>query len=833
MPVTWRLFLLYTTVAGGVAAAGFGLRRAIDRRALILFLVLPVIFLGPGFFSAKTPLALDHVRAFYTPWKLPSGPAPHNPTLNDVATQFVPWAKAVRVAWKEGSLPFRNRWNGCGMPLAANGQSQAFSPFTFLMFALPLAQAFVLLAGLKLFLALSGMWLWIRELGASRQAACLGSVAFGFSFAMTPWLYHPATAGICLWPWAFFAIELLQDQSVRRRAFWALVVIFTIWPLTGHLETLAIGALLGGLWLFARALTGDLRQAPGLLLRAGTAALLAIGLSAFSLVPQLFALGASNRLALAEDPNRFSFVPWVPYQPGWLGGFYTAVLPRTFGDGMDSPFIRGAAGSMTEMGFAYFGIVGWACALLVLFPGSSRGRRAWISLGLIVFGLAAAMGLPVFRAFAEHIPGIGLTPPLRLLLLVAPAGAVLAALEIDRLQKDFSRNRWAALRLIFSPFGLGAFALFAFFRFNSLHAAVGGLSSQKEAMAWTLGTLVVLVAAAATSIFKRRGLSPKLIPVVCTVLCAIELIYQGMRLYRFYSPADLYPEAPLIRFLASRPGLFRVVGEADAVFPNTNVFAALEEIRTHDPAERRDYVQFLDSSCGYAAFDYFKRIRDLNAPALDFLNVVYLISDPNRESPGSKWRRVYAGPDGTVFQNRNALPRLFAPPEIELVSPELTRGLETRKNAMAAFGRPLQELIAASAFHQRAAILAEGAATSLRKSGTPRSRTTISDIREWTNKVSFQADVPEGPAVLVSSFVQDGGWSAVDASGRQLPTLLANGPFLAILLPPGRHAVLLKYVPPGFRVGAAISITSVGAILLIVCASRVRQRRSGRSRQLP
>src|SRR5204862_393627 len=98
-------------------------------------------------------------------------------------------------------------------------------------------------------------------------------------------------------------------------------------------------------------------------------------LSAFSLLPQLHSIADSNRLVLARDPAHFLFVPWVPYRPGWLGGFITPLFPLAFGDAIESPMISGAAGSIIEMGFGYLGVIGWSCALLVLRPRSRRGSR--------------------------------------------------------------------------------------------------------------------------------------------------------------------------------------------------------------------------------------------------------------------------------------------------------------------------------------------------------------------------------------------------------------------------------------------------------------------------
>ncbi|HEX7252590.1 MAG TPA: hypothetical protein VF376_06890, partial [Thermoanaerobaculia bacterium] len=149
------LWAVYLGFGAAVLFAARWLERPVPHRWAVVLLLLPIAFCLPGFLGRRTLLPIEHVRIF-PPWSAgPSGQS-RNANLNDAATQIAPWAKAVRMAWKEGSLPWRNRWNGCGAALAANGQSSAFSPFTFLMFPIPLPEAFTLSVSTKLFLALIG-----------------------------------------------------------------------------------------------------------------------------------------------------------------------------------------------------------------------------------------------------------------------------------------------------------------------------------------------------------------------------------------------------------------------------------------------------------------------------------------------------------------------------------------------------------------------------------------------------------------------------------------------------------------------------------------------------
>jgi hypothetical protein len=688
--------------------------------------------------------------------------------LNDAVTQFAPWAEAVRLAWSEGSLPLRNRWNGCGTALAANGLSGAFAPWTFFLFLLPVTSSFDLLVGWKLFFALTGAWLWLKELGTRDLTAAFGAIAFGLSLTMTPWLLFPQTSAIALFVWILFAIERLRDPASSPRAFIALVVLLAVWPLSGHLESVASFSLFGAAWLGLRVMSGDFPRDARLWRALASSSLLALGLSAFALLPQALAILASNRFVLARELFWSRIFSWSPHGSVWPG-LWVTLFPRSLGDSIGTPMLKESPGSSAEIGLASIGTIGAGCALLFLRPGSPRRRSSRVLLALLAFGLFAGIGLWPFAEIVGMLPALRMMFPLRWLSWAALAGSALAALELDRLVGDLEQSRRAAAALPVSFAVIAGLGVVWFARHRTEYASLGALDEQTRALVLVLLVLGAgMVAAAAAGV---TGSGRRALPLMLTGILAAELFWQGRRLYRFGAPGDLFPETPLVSFLRSRPRPFRVLGEGKVLFPGSNVFAGVEDVRTHDPVERADYVRFLDACCGYEPTAYFKKIRDVNDPALALLNVRYLVSTAGRSVPGPRWRPVYSGPDGTVFENPRSRPRVFPADSAETLA--------------------------------------------------------ISSYRERTNRaeVVFQS-APSRPLLLRTSLVDDGGWTVRDGSGRLLDKSEVYVPFLGFVLPAGESRATLSYAPPGFFAGSALSITALTAILLWAISRRSRRRRS-------
>src|SRR5262249_18140317 len=146
-----------------------------------------------------------------------------------------------------------------------------------------------------------------------------------------------------------------------------------------------------------------------------------------------------------------------------------------------------------------------------------------------------------------------------------------------------------------------------------------------------------------------------------------------------------------------------------------------------------------------------------------------------------------------------------------------------------AFGPPLADFLAAGRFRDRALLLARPGLPTGRITQDP-ALVTVSEEHESTNRIVLAVSARTG-AIVVGSIAQDG-WTAKDEAGRSIPAPLADGPFLALMVPAGSHRVTLEYRPPGLASGAAIS-AACAAVLLLAGGETLRRRVSGTGHRIP
>ncbi|HLA38658.1 MAG TPA: YfhO family protein, partial [Candidatus Glassbacteria bacterium] len=176
---------------------------------------------------------------------------------------------------------------------------------------------------------------------------------------------------------------------------------------------------------------------------------------------------------------------------------------------------------------------------------------------------------------------------------------------------------------------------------------------------------------------------------------------------------------------------------------------------------------------------------------LDIMGVRFLVTN-QRDGEGRKvWGE--SGP-ATVYEREPGLPRAFIVPEAIRVSGEA-----------AALAR-----VASPDFDPRSQVVLEAPEQLLLPSGHASGEVRIVDYSP--QRVSLEVESAGGVLVLADAYYP--GWKArVDTA--QVPVWPANAAFRGIIMPAGTHQVEFWYEPGTFKVGAAISLLALLAVMLL------------------
>jgi hypothetical protein len=182
---------------------------------------------------------------------------------------------------------------------------------------------------------------------------------------------------------------------------------------------------------------------------------------------------------------------------------------------------------------------------------------------------------------------------------------------------------------------------------------------------------------------------------------------------------------------------------------------------------------------------------------------------PGRYAP-LNLRQVYSGPDGKVFDIRNAAPRAYVVFQSEYVDSS---------------GKAL-ELFASPSFRFRRVAIFEGRDTGSGSTGSgssapqgPAARLTHVDANSETYAVSSSR---AGWLVIASMWAP--GWHAA-VNGHSTTVRRADFNLRAVAIPRGRSVVKLDYRPPGLYAGAALTTASLLSVPLILLAGALRRKR--------
>jgi hypothetical protein len=787
---------------GAVYAAAVTLARragiAFPKRVALFFYALVLVFMYLPMTQDYVNVAMDFLETM-PPWAY-STPKPHpqNQQLNDLALQIVPWAHQVRESWKSLTPPLWNHYSACGYPLLASAQSSALSPLRILGLPLTLGHSMTFEAAMKILLALSFMYLWCRR-RYSEMASTAGAAAFGFSTFIITWLHFPLITTACLVPAVFYVVDLLAERRTYPR-FVAGAAVWATMLFGGHPETVShtffVATLyVGWLVFIERSVSQEDDGRPGtrnfLLSLFGALAIAGL-LAAPLLAPFAEAVTKSKRYQELKTTPISAEVPFSDWASAKL------LLQPTFYGAMPKETTWGPAHAESISGFAgYLGIAAWFALLAHVLA-----RRAWRSREMF-FVLATVLVVGVILSW----PGVSelfhvvfrLAANARLRLFLALLTAVQTAAVIDLMQRD--------RRSVFIGLGAGAGLL--------LYLVVGtrfpdGPFRETTMLHMLPSVAVLAIAAVMTSIRRQEWAVLFLLTAVVAELWAADRDWNPV-----VSNDWMYPKTPILRALddltAKIPKTepYRIVAGGPAFFPNVSSVYGYEDVRAHDPMTNGRYVNVLVNVIDYDAANYFATWDEFEKRFLNFLNVRFIMTTWKGEiSP--RYRLVYDGNDGRIFENPEVLPRFYAIRNVVLEFQDAKFNERMRTMEGWSHTALLENLTIEAEPQQRDDFFKP------RPADAPMATTEILQADPTDYRLHIKAP---RYTLIASSVPWWPGWK-VQRNGARIEPVRVNGGFLGFTVPPGEVDVRVWYDPWTFRFGSIVAL----ATILGLVAFRLRGR---------
>jgi hypothetical protein len=598
---------------------------AIPVRVLIVFAAVLLILFGPVLFGGKLLLPLDGVRG-QAPFKSLPPVEPHGNLLQGDLLQLVaPSQAALRAALAEGRWPLTNPLAGENTPLLGDPQAQVLQPISLVALPLPWWRAAGVMAALRVLLALTFTYAWMRRQGLGEGPSLAGSLAYGLGGFVLLWVGWPIANAAALLPAVLYALARCRQQG-ERKDFLLLTLSTASLLLAGHPETIAYALAVAAVyWVGAGALSRT-SPIPGEGRGGGffRAIALSILLAAPALIPAAIALPQSLRATRPlTHPTADLARHWLPI-----------AAPNAYGN---SRYVDYWGLSNTNEDAA--GFVGTITLLAALTWSRKRLPQEWLFLGIAVVCLIL---------LSPWGPGTR-----RLLLPLALSLAYLGACTLERVRRG-EVHRWP---VIVAAAILGTLIAWGYLAHGTGQLEVlriGWLHWQTRFL--ILGTLLLLF-----------GRGKSWTAPVAAGLIAAELLLAHLPANPPMPKRLLLPETGPIRFLQDhlRDG-GRMAALGRAFPPNLPSLYGLSDIRVYNPMAPASYFQRLEP----VITGWWGEIPELGNPWHPLyreLGVRYILTGPEATLP---LLLVFEDPDGRVWEV----------PGAALSVPEERVGIAARQN---------------------------------------------------------------------------------------------------------------------------------------------------------
>jgi hypothetical protein len=809
--------------------------------AALIYLVLSIVMVGQGLLPGRTLSSSDGLLS-QVPWQS-SKPASvpglgTNFELADASDVFQPMLRYTRSGLP--TVPLWNPYLMAGRPLLADGQSAVFSPFSVPSYVLPFSNSLAVAAILKLFLGALGVFVLARVLRMRFGGALLAGVVFAFGTFFVVWLAWPLSSVYAFIGWTLALTELVIRRPGRLTVA-GLAAVIGLQFLGGHPESSFHLLFTTVVFFVFRALLHRHRQGLELrsLMRPAAGFVIALlagaGVAALVLAPFLEFIAHSNDLS-----HRTS-----------VGAGY---WPRQY---IGALFLHDYWGRPTQVDLqAFMQVRGWyagAATLMLATAALIIGRRRSERWGVVVYALfctCMVIGIPPVFGIVSKLPGFDAAHNERLLIYVLLSLALLAGWGLDDLSTiTLPRpSRRVVLAAGATIFCIPIVWLIAAGTLN-LHELGAGLK-----VAWgfqhpplppvgtdiqgsVTATIVrdssleiwLPLAGAALVLIALRLREQRPLPVTWFVALTVAvLVIDLFRANMGFNPAirtstAAPPVTGAIRYLQSqRPNRF--VGVSTVQFseplpPDLAMTFGLYDARGYDfPVEKRfDALWRRNVAPGIGDFtqpEEFATATPAALRALDLLSVKDLIVGPLQAIKfpvlGAGITVAYKGKDGVVYNNANALPRVFVVDHVDAVPNELAQ-LAT---------------VTAPGFDGRGV-----AVTSAAVPGLSQSTHAASPAGAGAHLVSYGAQrivirataTAQSLLVLTDDFYP--GWTAT-VDGHPVSVQRVDYLLRGVALGAGTHTVVFSYEPSSWTIGWIISLATLLGLIAAVGSAVLARRRT-------
>jgi hypothetical protein len=294
---------------------------------IFLFAVAVLAFFGDTIFGDKVLLTTNIFR--WQPWRTYASQEEIDGRSyrTDSARTYLPRRVEATRAISDARFPLWNSYAFCGSPFFADPQTAVVYPVTLLLTGVNPGSALGYHIAIHFFLAMLGMYLFLRAIGSSTMGSLAGGFAFGFSSFFFLRMGHPTFVASASWiPFFFYGYE--KARRHERTGTVVLVICLSLGYLAGFPQVflLGVGALFA--YVVYRSIEDAADRDFAALLRSGRvigiSALLSILVTGIQLVPFLELMRNTRDLGFSFDLMKETHL-WQPIfmvrsiVPGFFG----------------------------------------------------------------------------------------------------------------------------------------------------------------------------------------------------------------------------------------------------------------------------------------------------------------------------------------------------------------------------------------------------------------------------------------------------------------------------------------------------------------------------------